>query len=159
MSYEEETPQKRTIEDGLKDKKVHEVNKPKKHIIHKAIEWKRMLVDGSATSYSETAKKEGLARARVTQIMNLLKLPPEWRAFLAVLDDPKDIRKYSERKLRNYRSKDLSNKPPPKRKKELPEPEEKSAGKIRTKRKWSPDVMAVEMDEDLSPLDLVGLKN
>jgi ribosomal protein L28 len=116
-----------------------------------------MLVDGSATSYSEIAKKEGLTRARITQIMNLLKLPPEWRAFLAGLDDPKDIRKYSERRLRNYRSGDLPH-TPPKRKKQASEQEEKSARKNRTKRKWSPDVIAVEIDEHLSPLNLEVLK-
>jgi hypothetical protein len=64
------------------------------------MKWKRMLNDGSVRSYSEIAAKEGLTRARVTQIMNLLKLPPEWKAFLAGLDDPKDIRKYYERGLR-----------------------------------------------------------
>ena len=101
---------------------------------------------------------EGLTRARVTQIMNLLKLPPEWKTFLTGLDDPKDIRKYSERKLRNYRSTDLAHKLPPVRKKEVPEPEAKSSGKTCTKRKWSPDVMAVEIDEEVSPLDLDVLR-
>ncbi len=45
---------------------------------------------------------EGLTRARVTQIMNLLKLPAEMQDFLLGLDDAKQIRKYSERKLRGY---------------------------------------------------------
>jgi len=117
-----------------------------------------MLNDGSATSCSEIAKMEGLTRARVIQIMNLLKLPPEWKAFLSGLDDPEDIRKYSERKLRNYQSSDLAHKPPPIRKKEVPKPEEKSSGKIRTKRKWSPDVIAVEIDEEVSPLNLEVLR-
>ncbi len=40
------------------------------------------------------------AKARVTQIMNLLKLPTEMQALLAGLDDPKEIRKDSERRLR-----------------------------------------------------------
>ena len=59
-----------------------------------------MLDDGEVGSLSELAEKEGLTRARVTQIMNLLKLPDEMREFLAKLDDPKEIRKYSERRLR-----------------------------------------------------------
>ncbi len=90
--------------------------------------------------------------------MNLLKLPPEWKAFLSGLDDPKDIRKYSERRLRNYRSGDLSHRPPPIGKKEVREQGEKSSEKIRTKRKWSPDVIAVEIDEEVSPLNLEVLR-
>ena len=48
-----------------------------KHIIHKAVKWKKMLDDGVVVSMSEIARKEGLTRARVTQIMNLLKLRAE----------------------------------------------------------------------------------
>lgn len=59
-----------------------------------------MLDNGEVGSLSELAKNEGLTRARVTQIMNLLKLPAEMRDFLAGLDDPREIRKYSERRLR-----------------------------------------------------------
>jgi ParB-like chromosome segregation protein Spo0J len=77
------------------------VNISQKHIIHKAIEWKSMLDEGIVTSLNEIAKREGLSRARVTQVMNLLKLPVEVREFLARLDDLKEIRRYSERRLRN----------------------------------------------------------
>jgi len=59
-----------------------------------------MIDDGAISSMSELARKEGLTRARVTQIMNLLKLPAEMQVFLLELDDAKQIRKYSERKLR-----------------------------------------------------------
>jgi hypothetical protein len=79
---------------------------PKKHIIHKAIQWKKMLDDGAVSSMSEIARKEGLTRARVTQIMNLMKLPGEMQDFLLGLDDAKQIRKYSERKLRGNHEKD-----------------------------------------------------
>ncbi len=40
-------------------------------------------------SLSEIGEKEGLTRARVTQIMNLLKLPSERKEFLLRLNDPK----------------------------------------------------------------------
>lgn len=63
-----------------------------------------MIDDGVVKSLNEIAIKEGLTRARVTQIMNLLKLPGEMREFLAGLDDPKEIRKYSERRLRSTKS-------------------------------------------------------
>jgi len=71
----------------------------KKHAIHKAIKWQKMLDDGTAKSRSEIAKIEGLSPARVTQVMNLLKLPSEVKSFLAGLSDPKEVRKYSVRKL------------------------------------------------------------
>ena len=77
---------------------------------------------------------------------------------MAGLDDPKDIRKYSERRLRNYRHSNFPDKPPQVKKKKVREQGEKSSGKIRTKRKWSPDVIAVEIDEEVSPLDLEGLR-
>ena len=76
------------------------VNTLQRHIIHKAIEWKSMLDGGIVTSLNEIAKKEGLSRARVTQVMNLLKLPVEVKTFLAGLDDSLEIRRHSERKLR-----------------------------------------------------------
>jgi len=68
----------------------------------KAIEWKKLLENGTFKSKSDNAKKEDLTRARVTQIMNLLKLPANWRYFLKQLNDSKEIRKYSERRLRCY---------------------------------------------------------
>lgn len=73
---------------------------PKKHIIHKAVKWKKMIDDGIISSMSDIASKEGLTRARVTQIMNLLKLRAEMQENLLSLDDPKEIIKFSERKLR-----------------------------------------------------------
>jgi hypothetical protein len=60
-----------------------------------------MLDDWVVGSLSQIAEKEGLTRARVTQIMNLLKLPIEMREFLVGLEDPREIRKYSERRLRS----------------------------------------------------------
>jgi len=74
---------------------------PRKHIIHKAISWQKMIDDGVVESLNQIAKKEGLTRARGTQIMNLLRLPAEMREFLLGLDDSKEIRRYSERRLRN----------------------------------------------------------
>ena len=58
-----------------------------------------MLDNGIAESRSEITRIEGLTPARVTQIMCLLKLPNGVKDLLAGLDDPKEIRKYSVRKL------------------------------------------------------------
>jgi hypothetical protein len=79
------------------------MNWPKKHIIHKAFLWKKMLDEGEVGSLNEIAAREGVTRARVTQIMNLLKLPGEMQDFLFGLDDPEEIRKYSERRLRSIK--------------------------------------------------------
>jgi len=86
--------------------KVAKEPKKKKHIIHKAVRWKGMLDNGSVNSMSEIARSEGLTRARVTQIMNLLKLPAEMQVFLLGLEDAKQVRKYSERKLRDQYGQD-----------------------------------------------------
>ena len=40
--------------------------------------------------------------------MNLLKLPSDLREFLVGLNDPKEIRKYSERKIRNLKPDSLA---------------------------------------------------
>ena len=56
--------------------------------------------DGEVTSLAQIAKIEGLTRARVTQIMNLLKLPARLKEFLTNLENPVEIRRYSERRLR-----------------------------------------------------------
>ena len=82
------------IRKKLDVRKSKALNNHRKHIIHKAILWQKMLDSGQVGSLSELAKKEGLTRARVTQIMNLLKLPIEMQEFLAGLDDPKLLRKY-----------------------------------------------------------------
>ena len=58
-----------------------------------------MLDEVGVASLSELAKNEGLSGARITQIMNPLRLPAEMQEFLPGLDYPKEIREYSERKL------------------------------------------------------------
>ena len=60
-----------------------------------------MLDEGEVSSLAQIAKIESLTRARITQVMNLLKLPAEVKEFLNGLQDPVEIRRYSERRLRN----------------------------------------------------------
>ena len=81
ISYVRPSPEKSPLNEALEIEKADVVNR-RQHIIHKAIGWKKMLDDGEVESLSEIAEKEGLTRARVTQIMNLLKLSPEWKNFL-----------------------------------------------------------------------------
>lgn len=104
MGYERKVGKKSVV-------KKKAANLPKKHVIHKAVLWRKMLDDGKVKSFNDIAKKEGLTRARVTQIMNLLKLPAEFREYLLRLDDPREIRKLSERKLRNKQKVKFNPKP------------------------------------------------
>jgi hypothetical protein len=127
-----------------------------KHIIHKAMLWQKLLDEGRVKSLSEIAQKEGMTRARVTQIMNLLKLPAEWQEFLAELDDPKEIRKYSERRVRNWHSSRFDQLPPSVKKKPAREP----TGDVpeQARGKWKPLKIRVVEVEPLPPENLEVLK-
>lgn len=132
------------------------MKRPQKHIIHKAMLWRKMLDEGRVKSLSEVAQKEGMTRARVTQIMNLLKLPVEWQGFLAGLDDPKEIRKYSERRLRNWLPSRFDQLPPAVKKKPAREP----TGDVpeQTRGKWKPIKIRVVEVGPLPPENLEVLK-
>jgi hypothetical protein len=158
ITYKQIQPEKPPLNEALETGKTDVVNKPQ-HIIHKAIDWEKMLDDGEVESLSEIAEKEGLTRARVTQIMNLLKLPPDWKDFLLGLNDHndhKEIRKYSERTLRNYQIGRYA--PPPNKKKLCREPMDELPKKSRGKQKPPPKIVVVEIDEPLSQLNLEGQK-
>jgi hypothetical protein len=157
-SYIQDILEKLTQDNTRGKTKTTPVNKLQQHIIHRAIKWKRMLENREIESLSEISRQEGLTRARVTQIMNLLKLLSGWQKFLAALDDLEEMRKYSERKLRSYCSNGFTNKPPPIRKKPLSEAESKVTGKTRSKRKQPPEIIVAEIDEPLSHLDIEMLK-
>jgi hypothetical protein len=58
-----------------------------------------MFNDGIVKSKSEIARAEGLCTALVSQVKNLLKLSGEVKEFLLGLEEPKEIRRYSERRL------------------------------------------------------------
>jgi hypothetical protein len=62
-----------------------------------AFEFQRLLDEGVVDSRTEIARRYGVSRARVTQVMNLLRLPME---VLNLLADTGDVA-LSERQLRN----------------------------------------------------------
>ena len=66
----------------------------------KALKYQRMLHRGVVRSKAELARKEGLSRARVTQILNLTKLAPKIQNYLMTNTDRKDLKILTERKLR-----------------------------------------------------------
>jgi len=58
------------------------------------------MQDDPNLTRAQVAAKEHISRARVTQIMALLGLPPDVQRFLGTLTDSKQIRFFSERRLR-----------------------------------------------------------
>jgi hypothetical protein len=83
-----------------KEKVLQNADEPALHPIHYALEFQKMLDEELVNSRSELAKKYGMSRARVTQIMRLLELPAEIREYLLTLDSRKQVRRLSERRLR-----------------------------------------------------------
>jgi len=69
-------------------------------LLRKALEWRRQLDYGELRNQAEIARREGITRARVTQIMALLRLAPE--NLEHILTMPKTVRQpeITERKLR-----------------------------------------------------------
>jgi hypothetical protein len=55
---------------------------------------------GKVKSRAELAKKEGVSRARITQILNLLNLAPEIQSYLLTFADRKTLQILTERRLR-----------------------------------------------------------
>jgi hypothetical protein len=66
-----------------------------------ARKWKKALEDGIYTSQADLARKVGISRARVTQILRLLKLAPEVQKVVAALGDPLPSPIITERRLRS----------------------------------------------------------
>ena len=65
-----------------------------------AREWEKMLRSGKSASQTALARKLGVSRVRVTQVLNLLRLAPDVLEKIAGLGDPLTSRILTERKLR-----------------------------------------------------------
>ncbi len=69
-------------------------------LLRKAIEWQALLESGEVTSQAEIARREGITRARVTQVMRLLRLAPEIREKILALPETVGRPAVTERALR-----------------------------------------------------------
>jgi hypothetical protein len=69
-------------------------------LLRKAIEWQTLLEPGEVTNQAAIARREGITRARVTQVMGLLRLTPEIRAGILSLPDMPRRPAITERALR-----------------------------------------------------------
>jgi len=65
-----------------------------------AMEWQRQLDASEVATQAEIARQEGITRARVTQIMALLRLPPEIRERVLSLPETTHRLPITERALR-----------------------------------------------------------
>ena len=83
-----------------KRQKHQKGQKRRRNPIILAREWKEALDRGEYKSQADLARKKGISRARVTQILSLLKLDAEVQEMVAKLGDPMRSGSVTERGLR-----------------------------------------------------------
>ena len=82
--------------------KVNQTVRIYRNPIYLAKEYKQMIDNGQAKNQSDLAQKLGISRARITQILRLLKLDSLIVEELEKLGDPLESRNVTERMLRPY---------------------------------------------------------
>ena len=73
-------------------------------LLRKAIEWQALLESGEMVSQADIARREGITRGRVTQVMGMLRLAPEIQKKILSLPDTTHRPPISERMLRPLES-------------------------------------------------------
>jgi len=71
-------------------------------LLNKAMEWQRQLDAGEIQNKTEIARREGITRARVNQVMSLLRLAPEFRKQILTMSDIIRTSAVTERRLRPF---------------------------------------------------------
>jgi len=69
-------------------------------LLRKAIEWQTLLESGKASNQAAIARREGITRARVTQVMGLLRLSPEIQQHILSMPAASRASVITERALR-----------------------------------------------------------
>lgn len=69
-------------------------------LLRRAVEWRRRIDAGEVRNQAEIARQEGITRARVTQVMGVLRLAPEIQEQIHALPDTSGPSTVSERNLR-----------------------------------------------------------
>ncbi len=69
-------------------------------LLRKAIEWQALLESGGAANQVAIARREGITRARVTQVMGMLRLAPEIQQHILSMRDVVRRPAITERALR-----------------------------------------------------------
>ena len=84
-----------------KPKRSQEPRTPRvPELLRKAIEWRTLLTSGEVSNQAALACREGLTRARVTQILGLLRLAPEIQHHILSMPDMVGRPPITERVLR-----------------------------------------------------------
>jgi biotin operon repressor len=68
-----------------------------------ARQWQKDLIEGKFISQADLSRKVGVSRARVTQVLNLLKLPGEIIEKVCAMGDPLTKPLVTEHSLRHFR--------------------------------------------------------
>jgi len=69
-------------------------------LLRKAIEWQALLANGKIANQADIARREGITRGRVTQVMGMLRLAPEIREKILTMPDSTHQPLITERVLR-----------------------------------------------------------
>ena len=69
-------------------------------LLRKAMEWQGLIESGETRNQAEIARREGITRARVTQVMAMLRLAPEIREQILALPEMVGRPAITERALR-----------------------------------------------------------
>ncbi len=80
-----------------------------RHPILDVLKWQAKLESGEYRNRAELARKLGVSRAAVTQVLRMLSLTPEIREFLSNLKTPAEMRHFSARRMGEIASMSISN--------------------------------------------------
>lgn len=75
-------------------------------LVRKALEWQALLESGDVRNQAEIARREGITRARVTQVMGMLRLAPEIQRQIFSMPDAARRPAITERALRPIAQRD-----------------------------------------------------
>ena len=94
-------PPSQLVISALPSKLTKEPKKPRiVELFRKAIEWRRQIDVGEVRSQAEIARREGITRARITQLMGILRLAPEIQQRILSTSELDGHPRVTERMLR-----------------------------------------------------------
>ena len=70
-----------------------------RHLVHLSENWSNALKQGLVGSSTDIAEQVGMTSGHVRKIIRLKNLPLEVFDYLKGLDDPRNVKKYSQRRL------------------------------------------------------------
>ncbi len=73
---------------------------PVTELLRKAMEWRRQLDAGEVRNQAAIARREGITRARVTQVMGMLRLAPVMQKHILAMPETTRPPETTERRLR-----------------------------------------------------------